>query len=36
MIVAAHNVCIGAGVDMITACDIRYGTKDSYYAVKVR
>ncbi|KAI7875229.1 ClpP/crotonase [Lichtheimia hyalospora FSU 10163] len=34
VIVAAHNVCIGAGVDMITACDIRYGTKDSYYAVK--
>ncbi|GAB5588103.1 hypothetical protein Unana1_03003 [Umbelopsis nana] len=34
VIVAVHNGCFGAGVDMITACDIRYGTKDSFYCVK--
>ncbi|KAI9318579.1 ClpP/crotonase-like domain-containing protein [Dichotomocladium elegans] len=34
VIAAVHNGCFGAGVDMITACDIRYGTKDSFYCVK--
>ncbi|KAI9493855.1 ClpP/crotonase-like domain-containing protein [Zychaea mexicana] len=34
VIVALHNGVIGAGVDLCTAGDIRYGTKDSYYCVK--
>ncbi|KAM3579945.1 hypothetical protein VKS41_007663 [Umbelopsis sp. WA50703] len=34
VIAAIHNGCFGAGVDMITACDIRYGTKDSFFCVK--
>ncbi|KAG2218283.1 hypothetical protein INT45_002405 [Circinella minor] len=34
VIVCIHNGAIGAGVDLSTAGDIRYGTKDSYYCVK--
>ncbi|KAL1926530.1 hypothetical protein VTP01DRAFT_5651 [Rhizomucor pusillus] len=34
VIAAIHNGCFGAGVDMITACDIRYCTKDAYFNVK--
>lgn len=31
---AVHSACIGAGVDIVTATDIRYCTKDAYYQVK--
>ncbi|KAI8069335.1 ClpP/crotonase-like domain-containing protein [Gongronella butleri] len=34
VIAAIHNACIGAGVDMTTACDIRYCSKDAYFCVK--
>jgi len=34
VIVCVHNACIGAGVDMITACDIRLCTEDAYFQVK--
>lgn len=34
VIAAVHNACIGGGVDMITACDIRYCTTDAYFQVK--
>ncbi|KAI7904455.1 ClpP/crotonase-like domain-containing protein [Cokeromyces recurvatus] len=34
VIAAVHNACFGAGVDLITACDIRYCTKDSFFCVK--
>lgn len=34
VIAAIHNGCIGAGVDTITACDIRLQTSDAYYCVK--
>eukprot|EP01098_Paradermamoeba_levis_P007532 TRINITY_DN3119_c0_g1_i1.p1 TRINITY_DN3119_c0_g1~~TRINITY_DN3119_c0_g1_i1.p1 ORF type:complete len:316 (+),score=84.37 TRINITY_DN3119_c0_g1_i1:1153-2100(+) len=34
VIAAVHGACIGAGVDLITACDIRYGSGDSYYSIK--
>ncbi|KAL0086620.1 ClpP/crotonase-like domain-containing protein [Phycomyces blakesleeanus] len=34
VIAAIHNGCFGAGVDMTTACDIRYCTKDAYFCVK--
>ncbi|KAI9021565.1 ClpP/crotonase-like domain-containing protein [Phycomyces nitens] len=34
VIAAIHNGCFGAGVDMSTACDIRYCTKDAYFCVK--
>ncbi|KAI8340754.1 ClpP/crotonase-like domain-containing protein [Chlamydoabsidia padenii] len=34
VIAAVHNGCFGAGVDMITACDMRYCTKDAFFCVK--
>ncbi|KAI8350146.1 ClpP/crotonase-like domain-containing protein [Blakeslea trispora] len=34
VIAAIHNACYGAGVDLVTACDIRYCTKDSLFCVK--
>uniref|UniRef100_A0A0A9Y7G8 Delta(3,5)-Delta(2,4)-dienoyl-CoA isomerase, mitochondrial n=2 Tax=Lygus hesperus TaxID=30085 RepID=A0A0A9Y7G8_LYGHE len=29
-----HNACIGAGLNLITAADIRYCTDDAYFSVK--
>ncbi|CEF71251.1 Delta(3,5)-Delta(2,4)-dienoyl-CoA isomerase, mitochondrial [Strongyloides ratti] len=34
VIVVVHGLCIGAGVDMITACDIRFATTDAIFSVK--
>nr|XP_022912234.1 delta(3,5)-Delta(2,4)-dienoyl-CoA isomerase, mitochondrial-like isoform X2 [Onthophagus taurus] len=34
VLAAVHSACIGAGVDIITAADIRYCTKDAYFQVK--
>jgi len=34
VIACCHSAVIGAGVDMITAADIRYCTKDAYFSVK--
>ncbi|XP_064490074.1 delta(3,5)-Delta(2,4)-dienoyl-CoA isomerase, mitochondrial-like isoform X2 [Ornithodoros turicata] len=34
VIAAVHNGCIGGGVDLVTACDIRYCTQDAYFQVK--
>ena len=34
VLAAIHNGCIGAGVDIIAACDMRYATKDAYFCVK--
>lgn len=34
VIAATHSAVIGAGVDMITAADIRYCTKDCWFSVK--
>ncbi|XP_016403502.1 delta(3,5)-Delta(2,4)-dienoyl-CoA isomerase, mitochondrial-like, partial [Sinocyclocheilus rhinocerous] len=34
VIVAIHGACIGAGVDLITACDIRLCTQDAWFQVK--
>ena len=30
-----HNACVGGAIDLVTACDIRYCTQDSYFQVKV-
>ena len=35
VIAAIHNACIGAGVDMTSACDIRYATNDVFFQIKV-
>lgn len=34
VITAVHGWCIGAGIDLITAADIRLGTADSRYSVR--
>ncbi|XP_062996592.1 delta(3,5)-Delta(2,4)-dienoyl-CoA isomerase, mitochondrial [Elgaria multicarinata webbii] len=34
VVVAVHGACVGAGVDLISACDIRYCTQDAWFQVK--
>ncbi|XP_072933835.1 delta(3,5)-Delta(2,4)-dienoyl-CoA isomerase, mitochondrial [Epargyreus clarus] len=34
VIAVTHSACIGAGVDLITAADMRYCTEDSFFQVK--
>lgn len=34
VICAVHSACIGGGVDMITACDIRMCSNDAFFQVK--
>jgi enoyl-CoA hydratase len=34
VLAAIHNGCIGGGVDIATACDMRYCTKDAYFTIK--
>ena len=34
VLAAVHGHCIGGGIDLITACDMRYGTADSTYSVR--
>ncbi|MEL7160598.1 MAG: enoyl-CoA hydratase-related protein [Bacteroidota bacterium] len=34
VLAAVHGGCIGGGVDIVTACDIRYCTEGAYFTVK--
>ena len=34
VIAAIHGACIGAGIDMSTACDVRYCSKDAYFSIR--
>lgn len=34
VIAAVHGVCLGAGVDLITACDIRFASEDAVFSVR--
>ncbi|KAH6575101.1 hypothetical protein BASA50_007111 [Batrachochytrium salamandrivorans] len=34
VIAAVHGFCIGGGIDMITACDVRMCSKDAVFSVK--
>ncbi|KAJ6792907.1 putative delta(3,5)-Delta(2,4)-dienoyl-CoA isomerase, mitochondrial [Iris pallida] len=34
VIASIHGACIGAGVDLVSACDIRYCTSSSFFSVK--
>jgi enoyl-CoA hydratase len=34
VLAAVHGGCIGAGVDIISACDMRYSTETAYFSVK--
>lgn len=33
VIAAIHGPCVGAGIDLISACDLRYSTENSVFAV---
>jgi enoyl-CoA hydratase len=34
VLAAIHNGCIGGGVDIASACDMRYCTEDAYFTIK--
>lgn len=34
VLASIHSACIGAGINMVTAADMRYCTKDAYFQVK--
>ncbi|XP_078315056.1 delta(3,5)-Delta(2,4)-dienoyl-CoA isomerase, mitochondrial-like isoform X2 [Crassostrea virginica] len=34
VIAAIHNACVGGGIDMTAACDIRYCTGDAWFQIK--
>ncbi|KAG8472289.1 hypothetical protein CXB51_034330 [Gossypium anomalum] len=34
VIAAIHGACLGLGINIVTACDIRYCTKDAIFSVK--
>ena len=34
VLIGVHSYCIGGGIDLITAGDIRYCTKDSKFTIK--
>ena len=34
VIAAIHGACVGAGVDLVSACDLLYCTSDAYFSIK--
>ena len=34
VIAAIHGACVGGGIDMITACDLRIASRDAYFSVE--
>ena len=36
VIVAVHGLAMGLGVDIISACDVRYASDDATFCIKVR
>ncbi|KAF6025376.1 ECH1 [Bugula neritina] len=34
VIAAVHSACVGGGVDLVTACDVRFCSADAYFQVK--
>lgn len=34
ILAAIHGACVGGGVDLVTACDMRYATQDARFSVK--
>ena len=35
VIAAVHGACVGGGIDMVSACDIRYCSSDAWFTIKV-
>lgn len=33
VLAAIHGACVGGGVDLVTACDMRYATNDAFFAI---
>lgn len=33
VLAAIHRACVGGGVDVVTACDMRYSTQDAFFAI---
>jgi len=34
VLAAIHKACVGGGVDIVSACDMRYCTEDAYFSIK--
>lgn len=34
VIAVTHGACVGAGLDIIAACDIRYASQDAFFSIK--
>ena len=34
VLAAIHGGCIGGGVDVVSACDMRYATEDAYFCIR--
>ena len=34
VLAAIHGACVGGGVDIISACDMRYATQNAYFCIK--
>ena len=34
VIAAVHGWCLGGGIDLITACDVRYASKDAIFSIR--
>src|SRR5690606_3917835 len=34
VVAAVHGACVGAGIDLMTACDLRIASADAYFSVE--
>ena len=34
VLAAIHGACVGGGIDLVTACDMRYCSRDAYFSIK--
>jgi enoyl-CoA hydratase len=34
VLVAIHGACVGGGVDLVSACDMRYASNDAHFSIK--
>ena len=34
MIACVHSACVGGGLDLISACDIRYCSQDAWFSIR--